>query len=226
MRHDRGDDDEEHQGRGRHRRQAETRRDSLARFAAGRPGLDQRRQNERDGDQPDEGVDERTWLHIGRRLGAEEQTQIDGQERHLGNQQHRCRGQEQPGIRSTQMSEGHDIVDAGTEQHHQHAETDQGIGRQELHQAQDKQRHGDEVHGQQGAHEPQFLKRPAEGGDGHLQEGDEQHQGQRRIDRRFQHRRARDHEPNGRRDDHGGEIDPDLSGFEAVAKFRRVHPGS
>ena len=81
------------------------------------------------------------------------------------------------------MSEGHDIVDAGTEQHHQHAETDQGIGRQELHQAQDEQGHSDEVHRQQGAQEPQLLKRPAEGGDRHLQEGDEQHQGQRRIDR-------------------------------------------
>jgi hypothetical protein len=89
--------------------------------------------------------------------------------------------------------------------------------------AQDQQGQGDKVHRQQGAHEPQFAKRPTERRDRHLQEGDEQHHGQRRIDRSFQHNRARDQEADDGRDEHGGEVDPDLSRFQGVAKIRRIH---
>lgn len=68
-----------------------------------------------------------------------------------------------------------------------------------------------------------FWPVPAKRRDRHLQEGDEQHQGQHRIDRPLKTLDVRDQDPDSRRKEHSGEVDPDLPGLEGVAKFGGVH---
>jgi hypothetical protein len=194
--HHGGGDQQQHQRCRRHRQQAQRWHDSPGQTGCGRfQTCSQRRQQQRDDDQPQERTEKRPRPHQPGRRIAQQQAQIHRQHQHLQDQQGRGRRQQQPRIRPPEMRKGDDIIDARRQQHQQHPQAQHRLVRQELHQPRHQHRHRHEIGHHQRREEPQPREGLPQLPQRHLQEGDEQHESQRGIDAGLQRLRPRHQDP-------------------------------
>ena len=92
--------------------------------------------------------------------------QIAGQEEHLHDQQCWRGGEEEAGVRAAQISEGHDIVDAGREQNEQYPELNQGIVGNKREEDRDDERDHGEVRREQSRKKAEVGQRLAKSASG------------------------------------------------------------
>lgn len=161
-------------------------------------------------------MNERPYAHKPGSVLPEKQSQIPRQQHHLGDEQRQGGGQQQASIRTPQVGERDDVVDAGREQHQQHAEPHHRIGRQELHEHQHEQRDDNEVGDEQRAEEADLPERPLQFRHRHLQERDEQHQRQGRVHCGLERRRAGHEQGGGRGGCDSAEVDAGLPIFQRL----------
>jgi hypothetical protein len=143
----------------------------------------------------------------------QQQAQIDGQERHLKQQERWRRCQQKTGVAAAQMREGDDVVDAGRQEDEQNRQSQHRIVRQELHQHGSDRRHDDKVGHEQRAEEARIAQGRPKFRQRNLEEGHEQHHCQRRIDGNFKCTCVRNGEADERPDCDGDEVDRNLACF-------------
>lgn len=86
--------------------------------------LDQGCGSEGDDDEEEEDLDK--WALVDG-LGVGKQSQIDGQEEHLGGHEDECGSEEAGAVAAGEAGEDDDVVDTGGEQHHQESEEEAGV---------------------------------------------------------------------------------------------------
>jgi len=99
--------------------------------------------------------------------------QIAGEEEHLHDQQRWCGGEKEAGVRAPQISERHDIVDAGRQEDEQDPKLDQGVVWHELKEDPDDERDDGEVRRHQSCKKAQIAESLAKFGKRDLKEGRE-----------------------------------------------------
>ena len=143
--------------------------------------------------------------------------QIAGEEEHLHDQQRWCGGEQEAGVSAAQISERHDIIDAGRKQNEQDPELDQGIVGNELEEDPDDERDHGKVRREQSCKKAQIAQSLAKFGKRDLKEGREQHDRECGIDHRFERPRAGKRERDQHADSHRREVHSNLLLFEGLS---------